>query len=152
MYFFSSLGPVCCFLSHYHCCFLICLQISQETSKVVWYSHFFKNFPWCAVIHRVKGFGIVSKSEIDFFLLEFSCIFYDPVDVGNWSLFPLPFLNPAWTSGSFWFIYCWSLAWRILNITSLAFEIRAIVQYLEHSLVLPSFVIGIKPENCGVLK
>ena len=32
-----------------------------------------------------------------------------------WSLVPLPFLKPAWTSGSSRFIYCWSLAWRILN-------------------------------------
>ena len=37
-----------------------------------------------------------------------------------WSLVPLPFLKPAWTSGSSWFIYCWSLAWRILSITWLA--------------------------------
>ena len=29
-----------------------------------------------------------------------------------WSLVPLPFLNPAWTFGSSWFMYCWSLAWR----------------------------------------
>ena len=28
-----------------------------------------------------------------------------------WSLIPLPFLNPIWTSGSSWFTYCWSLAW-----------------------------------------
>ena len=28
-----------------------------------------------------------------------------------WSLVPLPFLKPAWTSGSSWFTYCWSLAW-----------------------------------------
>ena len=32
-----------------------------------------------------------------------------------WSLVPLPFLNPAWTLGSLWFMYCWSLAWRILS-------------------------------------
>ena len=32
------------------------------------------------------------------------------------SLVPLPFLNPAWTSGSSQFTYCWSLAWRILRI------------------------------------
>ena len=32
-----------------------------------------------------------------------------------WSLVPLPFLNPAWTSGSSRFMYCWSLAWRILS-------------------------------------
>ena len=29
-----------------------------------------------------------------------------------WSLIPVPFLNPAWTSGSYWFMYCWNLAWR----------------------------------------
>ena len=34
-----------------------------------------------------------------------------------WSLVPLPFLNPAWTSGSSRFTYCWSLMWRILSIT-----------------------------------
>ena len=36
-----------------------------------------------------------------------------------WSLVPLPFLNPAWTSGSSQLTYCWSLAWRILSITLL---------------------------------
>ena len=34
-----------------------------------------------------------------------------------WSLVPLPFLKPAWTSGISRFRYCWSLAWRILSIT-----------------------------------
>ena len=37
-----------------------------------------------------------------------------------WSLVPLPFLKPAWTSGSSQFTYCWSLAWRILDITFLS--------------------------------
>ena len=49
---------------------------------MVWYSHLFKNFPQFVVIHTVKGFGVVSKAEVDVFL-EFSCFFYDPVDVGN---------------------------------------------------------------------
>ena len=40
-----------------------------------------------------------------------------------WSLVPLPFLKPAWTSGSAQFTYCWSLAWRILSIPLLACEI-----------------------------
>ena len=43
-----------------------------------------------------------------------------------WSLVPLPFLKPAWTSGSSWLMYCWSLAWRILSITLLACEMSAI--------------------------
>ena len=36
-----------------------------------------------------------------------------------WSLVTLPFLNPAWTSGSSQFTYHWSLSWRTLVITSL---------------------------------
>ena len=36
-----------------------------------------------------------------------------------WSLVPLPFLKPAWISGSSLFMYCWSLAWRTLSITLL---------------------------------
>ena len=40
---------------------------------------------------------------------------------------PLPFLNPVWTSGSSRFMYCWSLAWRILSITLLVCEMSAIV-------------------------
>ena len=34
------------------------------------------------VIHRVKGFGIVNKTELDVFL-ELCCFFNDPTDVGN---------------------------------------------------------------------
>ena len=37
-----------------------------------------------------------------------------------WSLVPLPYLKPAWTSGSSQFTHCWSLAWRTLSITLLA--------------------------------
>ena len=39
-----------------------------------------------------------------------------------WSLIPLPFLNPAWTSGSSWFTRYWSLAWRILSITLIVWD------------------------------
>ena len=49
---------------------------------MVWYSHLLKNFPQSVVIHTVKGFGIVNKAEADVFL-ELSCIFDDPMDVGN---------------------------------------------------------------------
>ena len=69
MYSFSDLEPVCCSMSSSNCCFLNCIQISQEASQVVWYSHLFKNFPQFAVIHTVKAFGIVNKTDIDVFLL-----------------------------------------------------------------------------------
>ena len=49
---------------------------------MVWYSHLLKNFPQLVVIHTVKGFGIVDKAEVDV-LLELSCFFNDPTDVGN---------------------------------------------------------------------
>ena len=55
-------------MSSSNCCFLSCIQISQEADQVVWYSHLFQNFPRFIVIHTVKGFGIVNKAEIDVFL------------------------------------------------------------------------------------
>ena len=49
---------------------------------MVCYSHLFQNVPQFIVIHRVKGFIIVNKAEIDVFL-ELSCFLDDPADVGN---------------------------------------------------------------------
>ena len=69
-------------MSSSNCCFLTCIQVSQEAGQVVWYVHLFHNFPQFIVIHTVKGFGIVNKAEIDVFL-ELSCFFDDPTDVGN---------------------------------------------------------------------
>ena len=69
-------------MSSFNCGFLTCIQISQEVGQVVWYSHLFQNFSQFIVIHKVKGFGIVNKAEIDIFL-ELSCFFDDPEDVGN---------------------------------------------------------------------
>ena len=69
-------------MSSSNCCFLTCIQISQEAGQVVWYSHLVKNFPQFVVIHTVKDFGIVNKAEVDVFL-ELSCFFCDPVDVGD---------------------------------------------------------------------
>ena len=80
MYSFSYLEPVCCSMSSSNCCFLTCMQISQEPGQVVWYSHLFQNFPQFVVIHTVKAFGVVSKADV---FLELSCFFNDPVDVGN---------------------------------------------------------------------
>ena len=49
---------------------------------MVCYFHLSQNFPQYIVIHTVKGFGVVSKAEIDVFL-GLSCFFDDPADVGN---------------------------------------------------------------------
>ena len=119
MYSFPNLEPVCCSMSISNCSFLTCIQISQETGQVVWYSHLLKNFPQFVVIHSVKGFGIVNEAVVEFFWnsLAFSMV---QRMLAIWSLVPLPFLYWAWTSGSSQFTYCWSLTWRILSITLLA--------------------------------
>ena len=66
----------------FNCCFLTCIQIYQEAGQVVWYSHLFQNFPQFAVIHTVKGFGVINKAEVDIFL-KLPCCFDDPTDVGS---------------------------------------------------------------------
>ena len=45
MYSFSYLEPVCCSMSSSNCCFLTCIQVSQEAGQMIWYSHLFQNFP-----------------------------------------------------------------------------------------------------------
>ena len=82
MYSFPNLEPVCCSMSGSKCCFLTCIQVSQETGKVVWYSHLFKNFLQSVAIHTVKGFRVVNEAETDVFL-EFSYFSDDPSDVGH---------------------------------------------------------------------
>ena len=64
MYSFPNFEPVHCSMSSSNCCFLSCIQDSQETGKMVWYSHLFKNFPQFVVIHTVKGFAIISEVYI----------------------------------------------------------------------------------------
>ena len=84
MYSFRNLEPVHCSMSSSNCCFLTLIQISQKAGQVIWYSHLFKTFPPFVVTHTVISFSIVNETEVDAFL-EFSCFFYDPVDVGNLS-------------------------------------------------------------------
>ena len=81
MHSFHDFEPFCCFVYGSNYFFLICIQISQETGKVVWYFHLFKDFPQFVVIHTVRGFSVVTE-EVDVFL-ELSCFFYDPTDAGN---------------------------------------------------------------------
>ena len=108
-----------------NCCFLTWIQISQEAGQVVWYSHLFKNFPQFVVIHTVKSLDIVNKADVFLELFSFSMI---QGMLAIWSLVPLPFLNPAWTSGNSQFRYCWRLAWRIFSITLLVCEMSTFVQ------------------------
>ena len=80
MFSFPYLEPVCCSMASSNCCFMTCIQISQEAGQMVWYFHLLENFPEFVVVHTVKGFGIVNKAEV---FLELSCFFNDPTDVCN---------------------------------------------------------------------
>ena len=104
-----------CSMSGFNCCFLFCIQASQETGNVAWYSYLFKNIPQFVVIHTVKGFSVVNEAEVDVFWNFFAFSMIQRM-LATWSLAPLPFLNPVCTYGSSWFTYCWNLAWRTLSI------------------------------------
>ena len=104
-YSFPNFEPFLYSISGSNCCFLTCIQISQEAGKVVCYSHIFKNFPQFVVIHTAKGFSVVNEAEVGVFV-EFSCFFYDPTNVGNL------------ISGSFAFsksnLYIWKFSVQVL--------------------------------------
>ena len=100
------------------------MWISQKASKVIWYFRFFKNFPQAVVIHTVKDFSVVNEAEVDVFL-EFSCFFYDTMNVDN--------LISASTAIAKFSLNIWKfsvhvlLTWRVLSMTLLASEMSAIV-------------------------
>ena len=107
-----------------------CMVLTFATSPA--YRHLRRQVRWSgipiswrifqfAVIHTVNVFGIVNKAEGDVFL-ELSCFYMNKWMLTIWPLVPLPFLNPAWTSGTSRFMYCWSLTYRILSITLLVCE------------------------------
>ena len=116
---------------------------------MVWYSHLFKNFLQYFVIHTVKGFGVVNKAEVDVFL-EFSCFFYDPVDVGNLVSGSSTFLKSI--------LNIWKFMANVLlkpgleNFYLLACELSAVVWWFEHSMTFPFFEIEMKTDlfqPCG---
>ena len=92
------------------------------------------------MIHTVKGFSIVSEAEVEVVFLEFPCVFYDLVDVGN-----LISDSSAFSKSS---LYIWKFSVHILLKLSLKdFEhnlasMSASVWYFEHSLALPFFAVG----------
>ena len=109
------------------------------------YSHLFQNFPQLIVIHTVKGFDIVTKAEVSVFL-ELYCFFDDPVDVGNLTSGFSAFSKSSLNIWKFTVHVLLSLAWGILSITLLAYEMSAVVHYFEHSLALPFFGTGMKTD------
>ena len=99
----------------------------QEAGEVVWYYHLVKNCPQFVVIHTLKSFSTVKKTEVDV-SLEFLCFFYHPNDVGN--------LISGSSASSKTSLNIWKFtvhillkpSLEILSITLLACEMSAIVR------------------------
>ena len=119
---FPNLESVCCSKSGFKCCFLTCIQTSQEAGQVVWYSYLLKNSPQFVVIYTVKGFVIANKAEVDVFL-ELLLFLWSS---GCWQ-----FGSPAFSKSS---LNIWNFSihvllkpgWRILSITLLVCKMSAI--------------------------
>ena len=121
---FSNLESVCCSMSSFNCCFLTCVQISQEAGKVVWVPISWRIFQF-VVIHTVKGFGVVNKAKVDVFL-ELSCFFDNPVDVGTMISGSSAFSKPS--------LYMWKFVVHVLLKPSLKdFEHNLTSMQNEHN-------------------
>ena len=79
-YSFPNFEPVHCSMSSSNCCFLSCIQVSQEAGNVIWYSYFVKNFSQllCSTESNALAQSVKQKQ----IFLEFPCFFYDPASVG----------------------------------------------------------------------
>ena len=132
MYSFPDLEPVCCSMSSSNWFILSCIQISQEAGQVVLYSHLFKNFPICCGSHnQILYYSRWNRSRC---FLEFPCFLCDPTHVG--SLISGSFALSKFSLYIYKFMYCWSLAWRILSIILLACEMNTLyssLNFLSHS-------------------
>ena len=118
---------------------------------MVWYFHLFKNFPQFVVIHTVKGFGIFNKAEVDVFL-ELSCFLDDPADVGNLISGSSAFSKSSLNILKFMVHVLLKPNLENFEHYLLVCEMSVFVQYLEHSLALPFFGIGMKTDlfqSCG---
>ena len=128
-------------MSSSNCCFLTCIQVSQEAGQVVWYAHLFQNFPQFIVIRTVN------KAETDVFL-ELSCFVDDPKNVGNLISGSSDFSK---TSLNIWkFTVHILLKPRLENFEY--FFATGEMSEFQHSLALPFFGIGMKTDlfqSCG---
>ena len=108
MQYFPNFEPLLCSMSTFNCCFLTCIQVSQE---IKWFGIpiSLRIFQF-VVIHTVTVFSVVSEADIDAFW-EFPCFVYYPTNVGS-----LIFGSSAISKFS---LYIWEFSVHILMKPSL---------------------------------
>ena len=117
-------------------------QVRWSGISISW--RIFHSFLW-STQSKTLAFE-VNEADVDA-ILEFSCFFCDPTDIGNLISGSSAFSKSSLKSGSSCFAYCWRLSWRILSIiTLLACDMCAIVGLFQYSLALPFFGIGMKTD------
>ena len=82
----------------FNCCFLICIQFSQEAGRWSGISISLRIFQF-VVMHTVKDFSIVNEAEVDVFM-ELSCFF----SKRQWH--PTPVLLPGESQGRWSLVGC----------------------------------------------
>ena len=147
LYSFLDLQPVSCSIQGSDCCFLTRIQVSQETGKMVWCSCLSKSFPQLVMVHTIKGFNLVDETEREVFL-KVPCFLYNLVNVGNLISSSSSFSKLNLDIWKFLVHIMLSIAFKVLSLTLLAWEISAIVWWLAHSLELP--FLGIDPLEEGM--
>ena len=94
-------------------------------------------------MHTVKGCSIVSEAEVDFFCFwNFLALSMTQRMLATWSVVPLPFINPAWTSGSYRFLEPPKMKYLSIKINSVIQSYPPLCNPLDCSL-LDSSVHGI---------
>src|SRR5574338_627229 len=126
MYSFPYLESACCSMSSSNCCFLTCIQISQEAGQVPWYSYIFQNFPVYCDPHSQRLWHS-QQSRNRCFFLELSCFFHDPADAGNLISGSSAFSTTSLNIWKFTIHVLLKPGWRISGITLLVCEMSAIV-------------------------
>ena len=133
LYSFPNFEAVSCSMAGFNCCSLTCIQVSQKIVRVVWYSHLFKNFPQFVVIHTVKCFNRVNKTEV---IVESNYFLYDPVDVGSLFTGSSAFSKPR--------LYIWKFSMHVLLKPSMKdFEHNLTSVWDEHNCMVVWALFGI---------
>ena len=89
-----------CFIQGSNCCFLAQIQVSQKTSKMVWYSHLSKSFPQFVMKSSLRAFHSQRLQRSWWkrkkcFFLKLPCFLYNLTNAGNLISSSSSFFKPS---------------------------------------------------------
>ena len=123
---FPNFQPVCLSMSAFNCCFVICVQVSQETVKVVWYSHLFMNFPQLVVTQTVNEYILLKFIKHQFYTLQF----FKFIHVKTFNVY----IYNAWILLTFFPYQLFKWVWGKHNIFQLTFVFIHLTEFVSISI------------------